>query len=54
MGLKVLNLSTYLPVSEYFLAFDSFLPRITDLPMDCTDPPAMIWCEAGGHLFVIF
>ena len=27
----VLNFSTYLPVSEYFLAFDSFSPRITDL-----------------------
>jgi hypothetical protein len=47
-GLKGLNLSTYLPVSEYFFAFDSFSPRIADLPMDCTDSLAMIWCKAPG------
>ena len=35
-GLKGLTLSTYLPVSEYFLAFDSFSPRFTDLPMACS------------------
>ena len=39
---RISNLSTYLPLSEYFLAFDSFSPRITDLPMARTDSLAMI------------
>ena len=34
-----LNLSTYLPVSEYFLAFAFFSPRITDLPTCLRDAP---------------
>ena len=36
-----------LPVSEYFLAFDSFSPRITDLPTCLCDAPVCVRIRTG-------